>query len=84
MQELTKEQKDKIIQVLTEMNAVQGCPRCGNDSFVLLDFFMNKPNKRLIGVPEEPIIPSIFVVCDKCGYISQHAIDILKDRIGNI
>ena len=71
MKELSQEQKNKIIDVLTELGAVQGCPRCGNDSFYLYDYIFNPKSKlRLADFPEEPKIPSIVVICERCGFIS--------------
>lgn len=81
-QELTELQKSKIIEVLDELGAVQTCPRCGNESFLLMDYiFDQKSPLRNYLVPEEPKIPSIIVVCDRCGFISQHALAVLKKLI---
>jgi len=83
MKELTQEQKSKIIAVLTELGAVQGCPRCGNDSFFLYDYIFNAKSKLRSALAdiEEPKIPSIIVVCERCGFISQHAIGVLEKLI---
>jgi predicted RNA-binding Zn-ribbon protein involved in translation (DUF1610 family) len=79
MQELTQEQKVKIIAALNELGAVHSCPRCGHDSFVLWDYILNQPRSALRLDP--PNIPSVTVVCDRCGYICHHALAILQDFI---
>jgi ribosomal protein S27AE len=81
-QKLSDEQKNRIIEVLNELEAVQPCPRCGNDSFGLLDDIFNQPLRlRPIGSHNGPQVPSIAVVCDRCGFMSQHALFILEERI---
>ena len=83
MSELTQEQKNKYIKLLEELGAVQTCPRCGKDSFFLYDYISNpKSNLRLVDIyREESKIPSIIVVCENCGFISQHAIGVLEKSI---
>ena len=79
MQELTPEQKDKIIQALTDRGAKLPCPRCGNDTFTLLDGYFNQiiqpePKGIVLG---GRTVPSVVVVCNRCGYLSQHALGVL-------
>ncbi len=79
MQELPKEQKDIIIKALTDRGAKLPCPRCGNDTFTLLDGYFN----QIIQTETKGIvlggrtIPSIVVACNQCGYLSQHALGVL-------
>ncbi len=79
MQDLTQEQKDKIIKALTDRLAKLPCPRCGNDTFTLLDGYFN----QIIQTDLKGIvlggrtIPSVVVACNRCGYLSQHALGIL-------
>jgi len=81
-QKLSEDQKNKIIEVLNELGAVRPCPRCENDSFALLDNIYNQPPRlRPIGSHNGPKIPSIVVICDRCGFISQHALFILEKLI---
>jgi predicted nucleic-acid-binding Zn-ribbon protein len=79
MANTTKEQKDKIIKVLTERGAMLPCPRCGHRDFTLLDGYFNQVIQE---VPEGIVlggrtIPSVVVACNRCGYLSQHALGML-------
>lgn len=55
------------------------CPMCGNKHFIIADGYFNTPlqdnfNGIKIGGPS---IPSIPIICNKCGFISSHALGIL-------
>ena len=79
MQELSQEQKQRIIKALKDRGAKLPCPRCGNDSFTLLDGYFNQTiQTELKGmVIGGPSIPSAVVACNRCGYLSQHALGAL-------
>ena len=79
MAEFSEEQKKKIIQALANRGANQPCPRCRNQSFTLVDGYFNQPiQTELAGlIIGGPSIPSVVVVCTKCGYMSQHALGVL-------
>jgi len=76
---MTPEEKEKIVEVLNKKKAISPCPRCENNTFTLMDGYFNQvlqqgvPDIRLSG----PAIPSVIVVCNKCGYMSQHALGVL-------
>jgi ribosomal protein L37E len=79
MPDLSQEQKDKIIKALVERGAKLPCPRCGNDTFTLLDGYFNEiiqsePKGIVLG---GRTIPSVAVACNRCGYLSQHALGVL-------
>jgi ribosomal protein S27AE len=73
------EEKDKIIKVLEERFAKQPCPRCGFQQFTLANGYFNQPlQEKLSGlVLGGPAIPSVAVICTRCGFISQHALGVL-------
>ena len=79
MSELSQEQKNKIIKALMDRGARLPCPRCGNQNFTLVDGYFNQPIQKELGgiVLGGPSIPSIVVVCTRCGYLSQHALGVL-------
>lgn len=79
IKEISQEQKDKIVKALTDRGATKSCPRCGNDKFTLLDGYFNQPIQTdLKGmVLGGPSIPSAVVACNRCGFLSQHALGIL-------
>jgi predicted nucleic-acid-binding Zn-ribbon protein len=79
MGNISPEQMQKIIQKLEQLGAVRPCPRCGNPTFTIMDGFLNQTVQQTltnlnIGGPS---IPSIVVVCNKCGYMSQHSLGVL-------
>ena len=52
---------------------------CGNDHFFVADgyfnhFMQDKLTNVNIGGPSIPVIP---IICNKCGFVSQHAIGLL-------
>lgn len=79
MNKISEEQKKKIITALNERGANLPCPRCNNNNFTLLDGYFNQTiQTELKGmVIGGPSVPSIVVACNKCGYLSQHALGVL-------
>lgn len=73
------EEKEKIINALEDRFAKLPCPRCGNQQFSLADGYFSQPLQENLGgiVLGGPAIPSVVVVCNKCGFISQHALGAL-------
>ena len=77
---MTSEDKEKIVKALEERFAKHPCPRCLNQQFTLADGYFNQPLQNdLTGglVIGGPSIPSVVVVCTRCGFISQHALGAL-------
>ncbi len=89
MLEWSVELRGKVAAALTAKGATRPCPRCGNPHFAVLDgFFMQPlqpklPDLQLGG----PSVPSIVVVCTKCGYMAGHALGALgllpKEDVGH-
>lgn len=73
------EEKEKIIKTLENKLAKLPCPRCNNQQFSLVDGYFSQPIQENLGgiVLGGPSIPSVVVVCNKCGFISQHALGAL-------
>ena len=76
---MDKDQRDKIISRLEEKGVKLPCPRCGNNSFSLIDGYFNQTiQNELKGlVIGGPSIPSVITACNQCGFISQHALGAL-------
>ncbi len=76
---MTEEEKQKVIEKLTERGVKLTCPRCGQGSFAIVEGYFKQiiqkdlTNTMLSG----PGIPSIMTVCTNCGFISQHALGAL-------
>jgi predicted RNA-binding Zn-ribbon protein involved in translation (DUF1610 family) len=76
---LSEEKKAEIIKILTERGAKLPCPRCGNPNFILIDGYFNQfiqPDMKDINLGG-PSIPSVIIACNKCGFLSQHALGVL-------
>lgn len=78
---ISQEEKQKLADKLNEKFGSSGlkCPMCGNNHFVIVDGYFNSPmqsdlNDFSIGGPS---IPSIPIICDKCGFISMHALGVI-------
>lgn len=77
--QLSEERKKEIIKVLDELGAKLPCPRCGNPHFILIDGYFNQTiQPELQGIVlGGPSIPSVVVACNKCGFLSQHALGVI-------
>jgi len=72
--------REQIIKILEEKDANLICSSCGNNNFILLDGYIYPIVKQDLNQKIESkfeTIPSIATVCNKCGYIRQHAIGVL-------
>lgn len=77
---MTQNEKEKIIKALQDRLAKQPCPRCANQQFTLADGYFNQPfqNELSAGlIIGGPSIPSVVVLCTRCGFVSQHALGML-------
>ncbi len=77
--ELTKDQKEQVIQLLQIKGVKSVCPMCGNKHFVLADGYFNNSLQTdfksfSLGGAGIPTVP---IVCSNCGFISQHALGVL-------
>lgn len=65
---------NKIVQVLTAKGVNRPCPRCNHPKFSVAGetniMIQEQPGSLVIG---GPTIPAVIVVCENCGYITQHA-----------
>ncbi len=71
--------KAEIIRILNERGVTLPCPRCGNPSFTLIDGYFNEmiqPDINTLNIGG-PSVPSIITACNRCGYLSQHALGTL-------
>ena len=71
--------KKRIVEKLQEKQVNLPCPRCSNNRFSVADGYFAQTiqddvtNFRLGG----PTIPTAVTVCDRCGYVSLHALGAL-------
>lgn len=77
---MVPEQKKAIIVALEERGAVLPCSRCGNQSFSVMEgYFAPSLQKNLNEgiILGGPTLPSVAVMCNRCGAITTHAAAIL-------
>jgi ribosomal protein S27AE len=76
MNELPESKKDEIIKALEARGANRPCPRCGTNAFVLVGgYFQHTLQFELSGLQlGGTTIPTVAVVCSKCGYLAEHAV----------
>lgn len=75
---ISNEEKQRIISELN--NRINSgdikCPMCGNKHFIIADgYFNTMMQDRLNGIVLGG--PSIPIICNRCGFISSHALGIL-------
>lgn len=78
---ITQEEKQRIILELNKRFNSSGikCPMCGNNHFIIGDGYFNsfmQDDFRNLNIGG-PSIPSIPIICDRCGFISSHALGVL-------
>ena len=74
---LNDSQKRDIVQALVErIKRPIICPICHGEDFAILDGYLTQKVKGELG-EKESFLPSIAMICTKCGFISQHNIGIL-------
>jgi hypothetical protein len=71
---LTREERAKAEQWLTERQAVLPCPSCGTTSWAVGDSLVLVPMYQTGG----PIIigagfPAVLMVCNRCGFFRMHS-----------
>jgi predicted nucleic-acid-binding Zn-ribbon protein len=79
MVDFSKEFSERIISKLTERKALLACPRCGSKEFSLENGFVLHtlaPTTSIIALGT-PAIPVAVVICQNCGFISEHALGAL-------
>lgn len=76
MPNFSDEQYQAIIKALEERGVRHECPRCGNPNFAVGDgYFINPVQKDFSNFNLGGLsVPSIVLICTKCGFISQHAL----------
>ncbi len=79
---ISSKEKQKIIEKLNKLFNTHGlkCPMCGNNHFIIGDGYFNSyiyDDFKTINLGG-PSIPSIPIICNRCGFISMHALGVLE------
>ena len=69
--------QQRIIDALNRAGADRPCPRCGHDDFQLMDGYFSLPVQARLGDGPVASISTVTTVCDRCGYLSQHVVNVL-------
>jgi ribosomal protein L37E len=69
--------QQKIIDALTQAGADRPCPRCGHEDFNLVDGYVSLPLQAKVAEGPSGSIPTVVTICERCGYVSQHALTVL-------
>ena len=76
-----KKDKDKALDRLKRiLGNVAECPMCHHKQFQLVEGYISTPiQPDLNGIQiGGPAIPSVAIICTRCGFISQHAVGIIN------
>ncbi|MED3202186.1 hypothetical protein [Bacillus toyonensis] len=68
--------KNLIMETLTQRGATKPCSRCGQLGFSLLDGFFNHSIMDSLNaglVVGGPSIPVVITACNHCGHLNEHA-----------
>lgn len=83
---LSEEKKQEFIGALTQRIRANGrseaCPMCGNEKFLMVDACLVnvlQPDVKSVTLTGASI-PTLAIICDNCGYLSQHAVGALGGR----
>jgi hypothetical protein len=69
--------QQKIIDALTRAGADKPCPRCGHEDFNLVDGYTSVALQAKVAEGPTGSFPTVVTVCERCGYVSQHALSVL-------
>lgn len=73
-----KERANQIIQALSKKGANKPCPRCGHLHFgVVAETSIPITSEPAIIMPGWPVVPTVIVTCNNCGFVTQHALGAL-------
>jgi len=78
---MSPEQRNELIDALIERIPDISCPICHGKSFTIADGFALNPLQegfQSFTMTGEKMIPSIYMICNNCGFMSQHALGLLK------
>lgn len=76
---LTEAEREQIAAALRKAQVVFDCPMCHNKAFTILDGYTNFALTVQLGMYDfgGRSLPIALIVCNRCGFISQHALGAL-------
>jgi hypothetical protein len=81
---LTTNQR-QIVMAALNARGVRACPLCANNGWTLGEELVTASTTSLAGgmVIGGPTIPMIQLVCNRCGFVSHHAVGVLGIKLDN-
>lgn len=78
MNEVNPERSKRIVEALKGKGVTKPCPRCGHLHFGLVAessiMIQSESGTFVIG---GPVVPTVIVACNNCGFVTQHALGAL-------
>jgi len=74
------EKKIKINNAFKEAGLTNTCPRCNDGEFLFVENMLYDQIGYNSGSPFSlltPTIPVVVIICKKCGFVSQHSLQVL-------
>lgn len=78
-EKLTELEKQLIANKLTKEIPDLKCPMCGNNNFIIADGYFTDVIQTDLQILQldGTKLPTIPIICNKCGFVSSHALGIL-------
>lgn len=79
--------KDEILSILKEKGVINCCPMCEKNNLSLYDdvfcnkFYEIREDKKIYPIDEDLYFPTIVITCENCGFLSQHAVGVIKREL---
>lgn len=77
---LNDDEKQRIVNAVYSRIQSLECPMCHHKAFTFIDGYVVQPiqnNKKKFLVANIPLIPTVVLVCNNCGFMSQHNLGVL-------
>lgn len=85
IREYTEEFQKNFLKKIKEKVTNYICPICRNSNFIIIDgFLMVNPSKKIgVFALGGSTIPCVGLICNNCGFVAQHSIQILMSEKTN-
>lgn len=77
---LSEKDKGDLIRIITDRVHTFECPMCHKQSFTIVDGYLIQNLQKSMDsytIGNGPLLPSVAIVCNNCGFMSQHNLGIL-------
>jgi predicted nucleic-acid-binding Zn-ribbon protein len=77
---LSPQELEQISTILKQRNANLPCPRCGNNDFLLHNYYqftLLGDHTAKVNLINFTAIPTAVLICSNCGFLSLHSLGVL-------